>query len=40
MTQPKRYDHNHPMVARRTGDPARGSWLPKSKDKPKRRGKR
>jgi hypothetical protein len=30
------YDASHPMVAQRTGDPARGSWTPRSKDKPKK----
>jgi hypothetical protein len=30
------YDHTHPLVAQRTGDPARGSFTPKSKDKPKK----
>lgn len=34
------YGASHPMVAQRTGDPARGEWTPKAlKPKPKK-GKR
>ena len=35
--KPRTYTHEHPMVAKRTGDPARGEWKPKAKDKPKKR---
>lgn len=40
MKQPRRYDHRHPMVADRTGDPARGTWAPKDRSKQAKRGKR
>lgn len=40
MTKVKYYGASHPMVAQRTGDPARGQWEPKSKAKTKKRGKR
>jgi hypothetical protein len=41
MKQPKRYDETHPLVSQRTGDPARGEWIPKAlKPKAKKKGKR
>jgi hypothetical protein len=40
MKQVPTYNHTHPMVAGRTGDPARGSWTPKEKQKPRKRGQR
>lgn len=39
MSRVTYYDANHPMVVQRSGDPARGNWIPKSVAKAKK-GKR